>query len=227
MTTRKRKSAPKRASKVTKPKTKKPSREVSGPSRARSTRPRVRKRDFAELDGAEVASMDELLGSSVPRLEEDAPEPHPGRPSVYSEARGKRICAMVAEGVPIAVACRIEGVGKSTLYEWRARGAAGDEPFAGFCAELERARDICEATITSRLVRASLFDWKAGAWWLERRRPQRYQAKQDITLHKSPAEMSDAELAAMMAEFGYAKAAADGGGSDDSGEPTAQGGEQR
>lgn len=193
-------------------------REVSEPSRARSAGPGVRKRDaFPDMDDGAVAGIDEALGSNVPAYTYGVG----GRPSVFAPERGQRICNMVAEGVPIATACRIEGIGKTTLYDWRKQGAEGLEPFAEFARELRRAQDTCEATVTSRLVRATLMDWKAAAWWLERRRPKLYPSKHDVTLHKSAGEMNDAELAEALTLLGYVKApAADGGG----GESQAQGG---
>lgn len=185
-------------------------REVSGPSRARSTASRVRKPDvFPDIEDDGLPGLDAALGSNVPTYTYGAG----GRPSVFAPDRGQRICMMVAEGVPVATACRIEGIGKATLYDWRKQGAEGLEPFAEFARELRRAQDTCEATVTSRLVRATLMDWKAAAWWLERRRPKLYPTKHDVTLHKSAGEMNDAELAEALTVLGYVKApAADGGG---------------
>jgi hypothetical protein len=129
-----------------------------------------------------------------------------GRPSKYTPELGQKLCALLAIGVPISVACRSEGVGKTTLHTWRAQGAAGVDPFAAFVAELERALAKAEAAITMHVVKAAQQDWRAGAWWLERRHPERYGAKQTVRVDQpAVAEMTEAELDAAVARHGYVR----------------------
>jgi hypothetical protein len=69
-------------------------------------------------------------------------------------------------------------------------------------ASLARA----EAAVVQRVTSASLEDWRAGAWYLERRFPQRYRQKQTLTVTKGPSDMSDAELDAAIAKYGFTRA---------------------
>jgi hypothetical protein len=153
---------------------------ISGPSRARSTQASVRKP--SELD-----------------------PPQPGRPTRYSEELGDKICALIAAGVPMRLAARAHGIGRSTLYDWRQAGDAGLPPYAAFVAKLDLALARVETTLTVSLTSAARKDWRAAAWWLERRRPQRYGAKQTLRVEKPLNELSDSELDALIAKHGYVR----------------------
>lgn len=131
-----------------------------------------------------------------------------GRPTAYTPELGEQLCKLVGLGVPISIACKAEGIGKRTLYRWREQGKAGREPYRGFVRKLERALAKPAAAITLHVVRAAQRDWRAGAWWLERRHPKLYGNKQTIKHETSPAEMSDAELDAAIARYGYVRAGA-------------------
>lgn len=154
---------------------------VSGPSRARSSDPSVRK---------------------PPELNP------PGRPTRYSDALGDQLCNLISAGVPMRVAARSLGIGRSTLYDWRNYGAQGIEPYVTFEAKLKRALSRAEASLTLNLVSAAKKDWRAAAWWLERRHPERYGAKQTMRVEKALPELSDAELDAAIAKHGYVRASA-------------------
>jgi len=159
---------------------------VSAPSRARRRPPRVRKHP------------------DPPAL---PPAPNVGgRPSLYTPALHERVCALVAVRVPIRTACQLEGIGARTLYDWRERGKHGEEPFATFDQDLAIAVARAEATAVQFIATAAADNWKANAWWLERRFPKRYGAKQQLRVTKAPAEMTDEELEAAIAAHGYVRA---------------------
>ena len=113
------------------------------------------------------------------------------------------------------LAARSLGVGRSTLYEWRAAGEAGLEPYADFAAQLKRSLGRVEVTLTLSVTAAARKDWRAAAWWLERRRPERYSSKQTVRVEKPINELSDAELDALIAKHGYVR-----GPESDAGEGT-------
>jgi hypothetical protein len=160
-------------------------------------------------------------GVSVPSRARGEPSEvrKPGRPTAYTHAIGERLCKLVAAGVPIGTACRMEGVGKQTLYDWRAAGKAARAPYAQFVRELDAALAKVEAGITIQLVAATKRDWRAAAWWLERRKPARYKLQQQIRIEKAAAEMTEAELDAAIAAHGYVRVSegAPHGGSSDEG----------
>lgn len=160
--------------------------QVSAPSRARRRPPRLRKHP------------------DPPAL---PPAPNVGgRPSLYTPALHERVCALVAVRVPIRTACQLEGIGARTLYDWRERGKHGEEPFATFAQDLAIAVARSEATAVQFIATAAADNWKANAWWLERRFPKRYGAKQQLRVTKAPAEMTDDELEAAIAAHGYVRA---------------------
>lgn len=129
-----------------------------------------------------------------------------GRPTKYSDELGNRICMWVAAGMPIASACGHEGVGRATYYEWRARAKLEIEPFKTFMLAVEVALARSEVAVMQSVVAAARENWKAGAWWLERRFPKRYGQRQQLRVEKAPAEMTDAELDAAIAQHGYVRA---------------------
>ena len=160
--------------------------QVSAPSRARRRPPRVRKHP------------------DPPPL---PPAPNVGgRPSLYTPALHERVCALVAVRVPIRTACQLEGIGARTLYDWRERGKLGQEPFASFEQDLAIAVARAEATAVQFIATAAADNWKANAWWLERRFPKRYGAKQQLRVSKAPADMTDEELQAAIAAHGFVRA---------------------
>lgn len=129
----------------------------------------------------------------------------PGRPTKFTPQLGAAVCKLIGLGVPIGAACQVEGVGRTTLRDWRKQGAAGVEPFDAFVVELERALATVEVQVTINVVKASKRDWRAGAWWLERRRPRRYGVKQTLRIEKKPEHMTDEELDAEIARHGYVR----------------------
>jgi hypothetical protein len=129
------------------------------------------------------------------------------RPTVYTRAIGRAICQRVAAGMPITLACRQEGIGRRTLYDWRAAGRRGRAPYAAFAAELDRAEARAEAAITLRIVQAARRDWRAGAWYLERRWPKRWALRTRLEARPQPnvERMTDADLDAALERLGYVR----------------------
>jgi hypothetical protein len=98
-----------------------------------------------------------------------------GRPPALTPEVTSRIVAAVSAGAHLSVAARAAGVSRQTLHRWRARGAAED---SGPYHELERAFERAEAEAELRQValiaRAAQSEWRAGAWLLSRRAPERW-----------------------------------------------------
>jgi hypothetical protein len=119
-----------------------------------------------------------------------------GRPTKYTPAIGQQICKLVAAGVSVEAAAQSQGIGKRTVYDWKERGQADNaaEPYASFALDLEKAMGDIEARLTMSVTAKAKADWRAGAWWLERRRPEVYgdQAALDRKLHAEYVRMLDA-----------------------------------
>ncbi len=103
------------------------------------------------------------------------------RPLKFTPEIGANICKLVRVGIPVGVAARVEGIAKSTLYEWKDRGEAGDPIFVDFAAQLEKALGECEVAITLNVIKLSKEDWRAGAFWLKCRNPEQYGDRLEIT----------------------------------------------
>lgn len=72
-------------------------------------------------------------------------------------------------------ACAYAGIHAGTLCDW-----AND--FPEFSEAITRAEDEAEAGFSIVIQRAAANegDWKAAAWWLERRRKEDYSARQEV-----------------------------------------------
>lgn len=56
-----------------------------------------------------------------------------------TEQTTHRIVAFLKAGAPITVAASAAGVDRKTLNEWIRRGGMGEEPYAEFCRQVEKA----------------------------------------------------------------------------------------
>jgi len=127
------------------------------------------------------------------------------RPTLYTKKLGRALCAQVEGGVTLRVAARTHGISRTTLYNWLAHGAKGREPYATFRARLERSQAACEVGLTLSMFEASKDDWRAAAWFLEKRFPKRWGSKHRLDVVKAPGDMTDAELEAAIEQLGYVR----------------------
>ena len=125
--------------------------------------------------------------------------------SKFTSERAHAICALVRAGVSKKAAANQEGISEVCLHDWIKRGRLGERPYAVFAEEMEIAAGAAEATIVQKVFSAADGDWRAGAWWLERRNQAEYGAKQTVKVEKAPQEMSDPELDSELAAAGYVK----------------------
>jgi hypothetical protein len=97
-----------------------------------------------------------------------------GRPSKLTPERRDDLTLMLAHGVPVGVAARSVDVSPRTLRRWLNDGDLRER-----IAEIRSARRTgdgaaSEARMVVLLLKASEHDWRASAWWLERRWPERW-----------------------------------------------------
>ena len=117
-----------------------------------------------------------------------------GRPTKFTPELAKKICRWVAAGVSVEAAAEAEGVARATVYNWRERGQEGKEPYASFVTDLAKAHAQVEARLSVTIVNRAKDDWRAGAWHLERRVPERFaeQAKLEKKLEEIVGKVLDA-----------------------------------
>ena len=109
-----------------------------------------------------------------------------GRPTDLTPDLAKRICDLIRGGNYIETACRCVGICNATLYHWLKRGGKGEEPFAKFVSEVEKAVAQAEANDVLNIGRASATQWQAAAWRLERKQPKKWGRRDHIEIAGDP-----------------------------------------
>ena len=115
-----------------------------------------------------------------------------GRPTKLTAELQTEICDLLRAGNYIETAAAFAGVSKQTLYDWIRRGKRElqrveaspgskirkkEAPFVEFLDAVERAQAMAEAEDIEILRRAARDDWKAAAWRLERKFPDKWGRK--------------------------------------------------
>lgn len=81
----------------------------------------------------------------------------------------------VRTGAPWYMAAAAGGVSKATLMDWKARGRAGEQPFADFLDRLQRSEAEGAVAVLGIIQDAAKGGtWQAAAWILERRYPKQF-----------------------------------------------------
>ena len=78
-------------------------------------------------------------------------------------------------GMSIVAACALANISRSTYYGWVDK----DEKWA---EEVKAAIRFGEAVHVARISHASVDDWRASAWFLERRFPNEWGPKQELSV---------------------------------------------
>lgn len=128
----------------------------------------------------------------------------PGRPTKLTPALQAKVVEAIRAGNYIETAAAYAGVSKVTLYDWMRRGNEQKSGrFREFLNAVEKALGDSEARDVALIGKAAGEDWKAAAWRLERRFPDRWgrREKHELSGPKggpvevvSLAHLSDEEL---------------------------------
>lgn len=113
------------------------------------------------------------------RDEYKSSRPHPiGRPPKLTPEMIEQICDLLIQGSTIAGAAMLTGISESTIYRWLAMGKSeGAEPiYLELVARVGEAIESSEFELLQRMrIAGSKPDhWRATAWMLERRFPEKY-----------------------------------------------------
>ena len=87
-----------------------------------------------------------------------------------------RLCRALEDGNTYENACTMAGIGRTTFYRWmsKAKGPPLNQQFRDFRDMVKRAGAIAEHRNVVLIQKAAANDWRAAAWWLERRNPEQY-----------------------------------------------------
>lgn len=112
-----------------------------------------------------------------------------GRPSSLTPERTKRITELISGGNSLEVAAQASGITATTFFNWCARGRRererleqnprlkpkkSEEIYVEFLEDVERARAEGEARLVLVVTKKAMNDWRAAAWMLERKAPERW-----------------------------------------------------
>lgn len=104
----------------------------------------------------------------------------PGRPIELTTRVAERVCAELRLGLSISSACAAAGIGVSTYHEWRARACEGP-PFSDFADATTEARAQGTRGLEIVVRKAAATDWRAAGWMLERRAPDEWSRRTEVS----------------------------------------------
>lgn len=100
-----------------------------------------------------------------------------------------RICELIKDGLCIRSVCNVLRISKSSFYNWRSTKVA-------FLDSTKKAESESELEIIKLIREAAKKNWQAGAWYLERKFPDRWGRKEHLTIgNLDLSDLSTEELA--------------------------------
>lgn len=114
-------------------------------------------------------------GATRAKGRKGGPQPGSGRPTKFDEEVASRVVLMVRAGNYLETAASASGVSPSTLREWLRTGRrAGKGKLFDFAERVDKALAESEAMDVNKMLQHGQKDWRALAWRLERRFPDRW-----------------------------------------------------
>lgn len=122
-----------------------------------------------------------------------------GRPSKLNPQLNNKLLGLIRIGTPTETACRACGLDYVTVREWIRRGKGEHErsptpEYVNFANGYETAVAEAEITLIAQIQKASNSDWKAAAWLLARRHPQRWAEPKPSSLEEIIVSMASSGL---------------------------------
>ena len=97
----------------------------------------------------------------------------------YTTILAHKICDHISNGVPLIAAAVASGISNTTIHRWRREKPEFNEM-------IEQAIGVSEARLAEAI--ANYDDWRAKAWILERRFPERWSKREQIDMNVSKSE---------------------------------------
>ena len=96
------------------------------------------------------------------------------RPTKCTPELTEKICEYLASGCYVCTACQAVGISETTLGNWRARAADGEEPYVTFVEATKEAEAKAELRALALVQKAMPENWAAAMTWMERKFPARW-----------------------------------------------------
>lgn len=121
---------------------------------------------------------------------------HTGRKCKLTDEPVRRILDVLATGGTHRTACRVAGISTSTFYSWLERGEREPSgPFPEFLDAVRQVEAQREVEALATISKAAGEDWRAAAWYLSRRYPNRWgNGKRGIVVENSEPPFPDTML---------------------------------
>jgi transposase len=106
-----------------------------------------------------------------------------GRPTKLTDEIRDTIVAAIRDGNYSETAAAAAGIGKTTFYLWMVKGETLGGKYEQFREAVHAAEADAEAQALTVLLKAMPEDWRAAAWYLERKFQDRWGRKDRLDLH--------------------------------------------
>ena len=114
-------------------------------------------------------------------------------PTKLSPTRKKQICTHLAAGNSRRISAEAAGISRRTFQRWMAKGEEQTKgPFRAFRRAVIRAEAEAVTVAVGCIREAGKKNWRAAAWWLERRHPKDWGRWEQLRL--SPGEAQPTEI---------------------------------
>ena len=108
-----------------------------------------------------------------------------GRPTKFTEETRKKILWALRLGNYRKTSAEYAGISERTLGDWLYKGSEEKNgEYADFCNDVLEAERAAEVRALGVIQQAASRDWKAAAWFLERKFPGRYCVRAAVFLAK-------------------------------------------
>jgi hypothetical protein len=106
------------------------------------------------------------------------------RPSKVTDSLIEQFCSILRYTWSIETTIKKTGIGRASFYRWKQRVSQGKgTPMEGrFIREVDMVEGGMKLVMEVRLAQHFDEDWRAIAWWLERKYPQEYGRRKPLPL---------------------------------------------
>jgi hypothetical protein len=99
-----------------------------------------------------------------------------------TKERTERLVSLLRAGQNRESACAAVGIGTATLRRWLAGAEQGDKRLLRFARLVHEAESDAETRAVAQVQLHGKSDWRALAWWLERRYPKKWGDHKVVTM---------------------------------------------